>query len=251
MQRGTNLPAVGTFNHTVVLDVVRRSAEPLSRKEISATTGLALQTVRNAMEKLVADGLVVETGKRIRGRGKPEDLFELAADGRFALGVHLDPTIITFVILDLRGRVVAESMMHMPSVGTPEDIIVTIGVSLDRLIDESGVDRARVLGIGIATPGPLDTVNGIILDPPLLTRWRNVPVRAALRAATGFPVILDNGPNAAAVAEMWLGNEFVHDDFTFFYLGSGIGMGIVLDGQLRRGGAGRSRATGARRAPGG
>ncbi len=244
MRRGTNLPAVGTFNHTVVLDVIRRNTEPMSRKEISATTGLALQTVRNSVERLLADGLIAGAGKRINGPGKPEMLFELVADGRFALGVHLDPTIITYVILDLRGRVVAESTMHMPSVGSPEDVIRSIGAALDRLIDESGVDRARILGIGIATPGPLDPVNGVILDPPLLLSWRNVPVRDSLSAVTGFPVILESGPTAAAIAEAWLGNDVVHDDFAFFYLGSGIGFGLVLDGQVRRGWSGNAGSGG-------
>ncbi len=244
MRRGANLPAIGTFNHTVVLDVIRRTPEPVSRKEISATTGLALQTVRNAVEKLLADGLIERAGKRINGPGKPEMLFELAPDGRFALGVHLDPTIVTFVVLDLRGKVVAESMMHMPSTGTPEEVIVAIGDALDRLVDESGVDRSRILGIGIATPGPLDPANGTILDPPLLAGWRNVPVRDLLGAATGFAVILENGPNAAAIAELWLGNDGVHDDFAFFYLGSGIGFGLVLDGELRRGWSGNAGSGG-------
>ncbi|WP_426517524.1 ROK family protein [Diaminobutyricibacter sp. McL0618] len=244
MRRGTNLPAVGTFNHTVVLDAIRRNTEPVSRKEISATTGLALQTVRNAVEKLLADGLITEAGKRINGPGKPEMLFELNSEGRFALGVHLDPTIITYVVLDLRGRIVAESMMHMPPEGEPEEIIATIGAALDRLIDDSGVDRTRILGIGIATPGPLDPANGVILDPPLLPRWRNVPVRDALSAATGFPVILEGGPTAAAIAELWLGGAVAHDDFVFFFLGSGIGFGLVLDGQVRRGSSGNAGSGG-------
>lgn len=244
MRRGTNLPAVGTFNQTVVLDVIRRSSTALSRKEIAGSTGLALQTVRNAMQKLVADGLINDAGKRIIGPGKPEALFELASGGRYALGIHLDPTIITYVVIDLRGHVIAESSMHMPPKGLPEEIVLNMAAALDRLVDGSGVDRERILGVGIGAPGPLDPARGMILDPPLLQRWRNVPLRDLLGAATGLPVLLEGGPTAAAIAELWLGSEVFHDDFAFFYLGSGIGFGLVLDGVVRRGWSGNAGSGG-------
>ena len=81
---------------------------------------------------------------------------------------------------------------------------------------------------------------GIVLDPPLLDGWRDVPLRDALRDATGLPVLLEKDVNAAVVAELWSSGESARDDFAFFYLGTGIGVGIALGGEVFRGSSGNA-----------
>ncbi len=87
--------------------------------EISAATGLSAQTVSNITRHLIQQGLVVEAGKQIVGPGKPRRRLRLAADGRYAIGVHGDPAIITSVVLDLVGNVVARSDRPFPPTRSP------------------------------------------------------------------------------------------------------------------------------------
>ncbi|NDL55504.1 ROK family transcriptional regulator [Phytoactinopolyspora mesophila] len=234
MRRGSNLPRVGDFNQAVILDTIRRSAEGLSRVELVEATGLSSQTVTNICRKLLGTGLITEAGKQSSGPGKPRTILRLQPAGRFALGVHLDPAVLTFVILDLVGNVVAHAQRPTPKVTDPDQVIAGMAETLHQLVDEADVPADRLLGLGIASPGPIDVVRGVVVDPPLLFGWRDVPLRAALNEATGLPVLLDKDVTAAAVAEMWAGGSG-SGSFVFFYLGTGIGTGMVVRDSVLRG----------------
>jgi predicted NBD/HSP70 family sugar kinase len=240
MRRGTNLPAVGSFNQSVVLDLIRRVRRGMSRVEIAERTGLALQTVSNASRRLIEDGLVVEGDKQITGPGKPRVILELDPLSRYAVGVHLDPTIITCVLLDLRGDIVAHRQVRTAAAATPSEILAQIAETIDGLIDAAAVSREKLLGVGIAAPGPIDSARGAIVDPPLLEGWKDVPLRDAIGEATGLPVVLEKDVIAAAVAELWTAGDDAREDFAFFYIGTGIGIGIALDGDVVRGSSGNA-----------
>lgn len=234
-RRGTNLPRMGDFNQAVILDAIRRSGSGLSRVELARATGLSAQTITNIARRLIEGDLVREAGKESRGPGKPRTILRLNPAGRFALGVHLDPTVMTFVMLDLTGAVVTRARKRTPTVTDPRRIIAHIASAINTLIHESGVDRERIAGLGIAAPGPIDSARGTVVDPPHLSGWHRVPLRDALAEATGLPALLDKDVTAAAVAEMWAGGPSGRGSFIFFYLGTGIGAGLVLHDEVVRG----------------
>lgn len=234
-RRGTNLPAMGDFNQSVILDAIRRSPTGLSRVELAHATGLAAQTISNICRRLLDNGLIVEAGRKSLGPGKPRTILRLNPVGRYAVGVHLDPTVMTFVLLDLTGTAVAHERRRTPTVTDPNRIIAQIGSSLTKLIDKSGVARDKIGGIGIAAPGPIDRLRGTVVDPPHLAGWHRVPLRDALAAATGLPAVLDKDVTAAAIAEMWAGGANGVGSFIFIYLGTGIGAGLVVQDEVVRG----------------
>ncbi|MFE4670462.1 ROK family transcriptional regulator [Streptomyces sp. NPDC056716] len=235
IRRGTNLPRMGDFNEAVILDAIRRESRGLSRVELAAATGLSAQTVSNICRRLIDGGLARETGKRRAGSGKPRTVLQIDAGGRFAIGAHLDPAVITYVVLDLLGRVVAHRREPTPHVVDPDRTMAEISASIHALVTSSGVPSERILGLGIAAPGPLDPVAGLLVDPPELEGWGRVPLRDFLGAQTGLPVLLDKDVIAAAIAERWAGAAAHTGDFLFFYLGTGSGMGLVVDDTVLRG----------------
>lgn len=234
-RRGTNLPRMGDFNEAVILDSIRRSRAGLSRVELAVSTGLSAQTISNICRRLIARGLVVEAGKASIGPGKPRTILQLHSGGLYALGVHLDPAVMTFALLDLRGAVVTTSRQRTPIGSDPALIVTTIATEIERLVAQSGVDRAKIAGLGVATPGPIDPKLGTVVDPPHLLGWHRVPLRDALASATGYPVFVDKDVTAAAVAETWAGGPSGSGSFVFFYLGTGIGAGLVIDDEVVRG----------------
>ena len=240
MRRGTNLPAVGGFNQAVILDLIRREPAGMSRVELAARSGLSSQTVSNVTKRLLDDGMIVEAGRQISGRGQPRVILQLDSTSRTAIGVHLDPTVITYVALDLRGEVIGHARERTPEATRPDEVIASIAESIGALIRSAGLDRARILGIGIAAPGPIDMDRGVIVDPPLLEGWRDVPLRDALGDATGLPVVLEKDVSAAVVAELWTRPGEAHDHFAFFYLGTGIGIGLAVAGEVVRGATGNA-----------
>ena len=243
-RRGTNLPAMADFNQSVILDAIRRSATGLSRVELVTATGPSPQTISNITRRLLDNGFIEEAGKTGTGPGKPRTMLRLNPGGRYALGVHVDPTVVTFVMLDLTGSVVRRSSFPTPAVMDPTLIIERIVEALEQLIDDSGVPRERIGGVGIAAPGPIDNVLGTVVDPPHLVGWHRVPLRDALQSGVGLPSILDKDVTASAIAEMWAGGESGLGSFAFFYLGTGIGVGLVMHDEVVRGSSGNAGEVG-------
>jgi len=233
-RRGTNLPKMGDFNQSVILEAIRRSGEGLSRTELVTATGLSAQTVTNITRRLLDEELIAEAGRTISGPGKPRTTLRLNASSRLSIGVHLDPSILTFVLLDLAGFVVAHRTAKTP-VNDPRRIIEKMAQVIEQLIEDAGVDRERIAGIGVATPGPLDAIRGSVIDPPKLHSWHRVPLRDSLAEATGLAVTLEKDTTAAAVGELWTGDDPPGASFLFVYLGTGIGAALVLDGDVVRG----------------
>lgn len=235
MRRGSNLPAVGGYNQTLVIDLIRRSGDGVSRVELAARSGLSAQTLSNVTRRLIDEGLVREAGKVGSGPGKPRTLLQLDATARYAVGVHLDPAVITYVVLDLDGHVVARARSRTPRGIRPAETLERLAASIRAIVDDSGVDPARIIGVGIASPGPLDAEHGRVFDPPLLADWHDVPLGDALAVSTGYPVLLEKDVTAAMIGENWIDVEDRLRNSMFCYYGTGVGAGLTLEGAVVRG----------------
>lgn len=235
IRRGTNLARVGDFNQTVIIDLIRRAPEGLSRVELAAATGLAAQTVSNITRRLLDLDLVREAGRQNVGPGKPRTILQLNPAGRYAVGVHLDPAVTTVVLIDFVGRVVSRMEVSSAAIASPDPTVRDIAATVTRVVDEARVDGTRLLGVGIATPGPVDLPRGAVVEPPHLPGWADVSLRGSMVRETGLPVVMQKDVIAAAVGESWAGGRQGSGDFAFVYLGTGVGASIVIDGEPLRG----------------
>jgi predicted NBD/HSP70 family sugar kinase len=231
MLRGSNLPRLADYNQAVILDLIRRDPGQ-SRTDLQRTSGLSSQTISNITRRLIDADLIRESEPVDAGRGRPSIPLTVNGSGAFAVGVHIDPARLTILLLDVAGEVRHRRHVRTPQATNPGEVTALIAVTIGRLIREAGVDRDRVLGVGIAAPGPLDVRTGVVLDPPQLPQWRDVRLRADLHDATGLPVLLDKDVTASATAEL---RNSSGSDFLFLYLGSGVGASVVTGGQVLRG----------------
>jgi len=231
MLRGSNLPRLADYNQAVVLDLIRRDPGQ-SRADLQRTSGLASQTISNITRRLIDAEMISEQQPGDSARGRPSIPLVANGNGAFAVGVHVDPARLTIVLLDVAGEVRTAIQLRTPQGSDPGALTALIAVTTGRLIREAGVDRDRVLGLGIAAPGPLDVREGVVLAPPQLPHWRDVRLRSDLRDATGMPVLLDKDVTASATAEL---RKSAATDFLFVYLGSGVGASVVAGGQVLRG----------------
>lgn len=235
-QAGTNLPKVGQYNRAVVLDKIQL-AEGISRVEIAALTGLTPQTVSGIVRRLIAEGIVREDGARTSNGGKPRTLLRINADAGRAVGVHFDPVRLTCVVVDLLGRPLVMTQRPTPPRADPAQITAAMAELVDEALTTARVPRDRVLGLGLAAPGPIDQALGMIVTPPQLVNWTRVPLQRMLAEATGLPVTLDNDATAAAIGERWAGAGRGVANFAYFLLGTGVGGGLILGHQVHRGGS--------------
>src|SRR3954452_25604268 len=100
---------------------------------------------------------------------------------------------------------------------------------------QAGLDMGEIAAVGVATPGTMDIPAGIILDPPNLRPWQNVPVRQFVHDTFKIPTAFQNDANAAAFGEYWVGAGRDVKSMVMFTLGTGIGGGVILDDKVLEG----------------
>ncbi|AXG77901.1 ROK family transcriptional regulator [Streptomyces paludis] len=236
---GTNLPRVGDYNQAVVLDAIRTRG-PVSRVELAPLTGLTAQTVSNVVRRLLDAGLVSESGHAPSSGGKRRTLLSPRADGAYAVGIHLDPESAVVVVVDLVGEVLTGRRVRLTDPRDPQSVVEQSVRAARRLTARAEIDPARLLGTGIAAPGPLDGRAGAVIAPPNLPGWEYVPLLEMFGKATGMPVAMDNDATAAAIGERWIGGKRRAGSFFFIYMGTGIGSGVVLNNTVLHGDSGNA-----------
>jgi predicted NBD/HSP70 family sugar kinase len=234
MHMGTNLPKVGSYNRSVVLDAIQLG-NGISRVEIAMQSGLTPQTVSGIVRKLIEEGLVREDGAAPSSGGKPRAILRINAGARYAVGIHFDPSELTYVVADLSGHPVTTLRRPAPESAEPDTVIGEMAAAVRTVLSRSKVPREKVLGIGVGCPGPIDQERGMVVKPPQLFRWERVPIRQMLEERTAFPVTVDNDATAAAIGERWAGVARKAANFAYLYLGTGIGGGLFLGGHVYRG----------------
>ncbi|NUT99466.1 MAG: ROK family transcriptional regulator [Saccharothrix sp.] len=222
-----------------VLDVIR-AAGTISRVGLINATGFTGATISTVVRRLIDEGLVVETGRAESTGGKRRVLLQLNHASRYAVGVHLDHAGITYVLTNLGGAVVARISRPGAGATAPATVVERMASEVTALMDGVGVDRERVLGVGLVSPGPLGPAAGMGLTPPAMRKWEDYPLGQALERATGLPVVLDNDATAAALGEHWSGGIGGTAISAALYMGTGIGAGLVINGVTYRGTSGNA-----------
>lgn len=233
MRGGSNAITLRDSNRLAVLERIRLHA-PVTRAEIARDTGLTAAAVTNIVAHFLGEGLVVETGRRSRERGQPPVELDLAADGAYSIGLHLDRDLLSGVVVDLKGASLA-SVRRELSPPAPDEAVRLLAQLFEDLARRSGVEGDKLLGAGVVTVGPLDLENGTVRGPPNFPGWEDVPLRKLLQAECGVPVILENNATAAAIGEYWYGAGRGLANFLYVYIGLGVGGGLFIDNRVYRG----------------
>ena len=155
----------------------------------------------------------------------------LAAD--LAIGIDIGGTKIAGGVVNRRGEVLALVRAETPHRSTAPSVVEnTIVTVIDGLCEQVGTDRVAAVGVGAA--GFVAADRATVVFAPHLS-WRHEPLREALHARTGLPVVIDNDANAAAWAEARFGAALGRSDVVMVNLGTGIGGAILIDGRIYRG----------------
>ncbi|MBO0983510.1 ROK family transcriptional regulator [Rathayibacter sp. SD072] len=220
-------------SRALVVDLIRSSG-PISRVELTAATGLTQPAISMIVRKLLTDGIIRQTGSTSTG-GKPRQLLEINARARIGIGVQLGFESITLVATDTGGGVIARQQIDGAALASPEEVTERIVGAYEDFVRGTAIDRRSIAGVAAVAPGPIDQQAGRVLGPPTLHHWRDFPLRRALGAGIGAPILLDNDAAAAGIGEYWSRGVSRHRTFGTIYVGTGIGAGVVLDGALLRG----------------
>ncbi|MEV8393776.1 MULTISPECIES: ROK family protein [unclassified Streptomyces] len=233
---GVNQIDLGSFNECVVIETVRLSGT-ITRGEIAHRTGLTQQSVSRIARSLLDRGILIEDAQRRATSGKPRTPVRLCGTAAHALGIHIDPEVLTAVVIDLDGAIVRTRTRPVSADIDPAEFVERVAaLGRETLAEARGsVREDGFLGIGVAVPGPVDTASGTVLGPPLMSAWGDLPLLYLLQDHFPCPVLMEKDSTAAAAGERWIGRDRRARDFAYLYLGTGVGTGLYLNGDLYRG----------------
>ncbi len=157
-----------------------------------------------------------------------------------AVGVDIGGTKVALALVNEQGEISKQSKLKTDKSVEPAAMIQRIIEAIEQLLEEEELQADQISGIGIGSPGPLNSKAGVISCPPNLQNWKDVPIVEQVRGHFPVPVVLENDANAAAMAEKWLGAAQENQDFAYMTISTGVGAGLFADGKLLGGARGNA-----------
>jgi len=235
--KGSNINLVKTHNMSAILYTLLRE-EMVSRVELAERLSLSNTTITNLTAELLEQEIILEeqvetSGKRKRV-GRPRRMLRLIPNARFSIGVHIGVGMFRVAVTDLIAEIIYYQMTKFDLDTPSEDVISKVAENIELIIQESGVDRANVIGIGVGASGLVNYISGVNVLAPRLG-WKDVPIQYLLESHLDLPVSVDNNVRSMALGEAFFGAYRGVGSLAFVYGRIGVGAGFVVDGQLFRG----------------
>jgi len=220
------------INRQVVLNLLR-AHQPVSRAELARRLGMQRGALGRIVNGLIGEGLVREGDAGVTQRGRKPTLLHLDSRGRCGVAVDVRVTRTFLALTDLVGNEVSE-VRSFATDPTPAAFVDRLAREIRALLRDHP-EAGRCRAVGLAFPGMLDKSGGVVVQAPALG-WHDVPLKAPLSAAVGLPVVMENAAKACALAQIWdVRGDAPPGDLVFVSVSDGVGVGIVIAGEILRG----------------
>lgn len=236
MTHATNAASMRDSNRKLILNLLR--LDPMSRADLAEKTHLTRASITLIMDDLIADGLVEEVSTiESDALGRKRTRLALCHNARFAFGVSLHRRRCYVGLSDLYGDTVHE--VDFPTEGFSwSDITDKIVNEIINIKNQSCIPDEKILGIGVSAPGPVDYIEGRILNPHNFGNWKDVPICEILTKRTGYTALLERDSAARTLEERFFGAARDSADFMLVQIGGGVGAGVMTRDKLYRGSRG-------------
>jgi len=218
-----------------------RSSGPISRTSIAKATGLSQLTVNQIANGLLQVGHVIEERGDARScpsrRGRRAGFLRFNASNGYVLGIDIAPSAVVVLVADLNGKIVADEERRIRRRGQSQALFPLVRMAVKTALRRGGVSRSQVLAAGVGVPGRVDPLSGRISFVPALPGLRSLILRRHLRSLA-CPIVVENDMHLAILAERGFGSAKADDNAVYLHLGVGIGLGILVHGEMFRGAAG-------------
>ena len=235
---GSNIQNVKLQNRILVLKYIAAS-DGITRLDLSRLTGLSKMTVGNIVAELLCTGLVKEdsTVQETGSSGRKPQLFRLSDRSVCICGMLIKRKFCQIILTDLGGHIFFQKDCPYVTLRSNQHL-----VDMMKTLYQScaAFTSRRIIAIGVACVGPLDSSTGYILKPPFFSGIENLPIVEEIQAFSGLPTFLVNDATAGALSEKMFGLGASIDNFAYLHIMNGIGMGMVLNNTLYDGDSGQS-----------
>lgn len=221
------------YNRKLFLRLLRQ--EEMSRAQIARATGLTRACTSLIADELLQEGIVEESAPVSTQRGRAPIPLQLRGNAGYAVGVYLNRDGCTAGIVDMRGRVLEQERIRLDEQLPAAQKLPPLVEAVNRMLQTTGVEREKVVGVGISAPGPLDGEGGRILNPPRFDIWHHTDIGPLLQKQLSLPIYLEN--NASCLARYNLGKPEAQgsENFLLLLVDSGVGSGVISGGKVLKG----------------
>jgi glucokinase len=212
-----------------------RQAGQLTRRDIAERLELSFSLSSNLTNDLLARNLIRETGRSESIGGRPADLLSISPDGGYAVGLEISGTSQRGVVVNLCGEVLVNRLEAVPDFTDHEGIVNDLENFINQVIEQSGIQKKCILGVGVGLWGMVDPTTGIVgywTETPSWTRiWLDFALKDALKARLPYPHIsVDDMIRMRGIAEVQYGGHPKGEDFVYVLADSAIGIAIIING---------------------
>lgn len=230
-----NRKLIRAINRTAVLNTIKTYG-PISRTDIAKTTGLSGATITGITGNLIEKGLIIETDEGDSSGGRRPILLMINPHGGYVIGLKLSEDHITGALTDLESTVIV-SKTHTLRSREINPVLDNLVKVVYQLVEKANIENHLLIGVGVGLAGIVDANKGILRNSPIFG-WQDVPLFEELQSRLNVPVFIDNDVNTLTITEQWFGIGQGVENFITVTIGRGVGMGMVLNGQIYLGGAG-------------
>ncbi len=231
-----NQQVVKRNNKSLVLQMII-DKEPISRADIAQVTGLNKGTVSSMVNELLEEELIYESGPGESSGGRRPVLLHFNKVAGYAIGIDIGVNYILSVLTDLKGNIIIEKNQLIQDSSFPA-VKELVKTGIQSLLHEMPQSKYGVVGVGMGVAGIVDKEGMVLLAPNL--GWKYVTFKAEIEDEFKLPVMIENEANAGAYGEKQFGAGQHHENIIYISAGIGIGVGIILNGELYQGNNGYS-----------
>lgn len=229
---------VKNINKHAVLDLIRFTPGGISRAELAQHMDLSRAAMTAIVNGLLESGVIRESESRSGHNGRPPIILEINPARGFVAGIDMGASHLTVILADFSAQVIDEIEVPFNIASSPE---TCLGQASDLLLDilkKHELTASSLSAIGLGVPGPIDSEAGMVFAPPIMPGWDGYPIQANLEKKWNLPVSLNNDAELGAIGEWAYGAGRGENFLAYIKVGTGIGAGILLNGQIYRGATG-------------
>jgi N-acetylglucosamine repressor len=228
-----NRDLIKAMNRNLLLNIIRRE-RTVARRHLTDISGLSVGAVSGLVSELLVQGWLLEQEDDAETGGRPRTMLRLNPDAGCALGLKLMENRVVAAVTNFETDVLYYRDYHFDFDDDPANLSKILASVIEIALVEAQVDRSRLFGIGIGLAGVIYAQTGIVHHSPFFG-WRDVPLAKLIEQRTGLPVYVENDVNTLTITEQLFGAGYNRNHFVVVTVGRGIGMGMVINGQLYQG----------------
>jgi predicted NBD/HSP70 family sugar kinase len=235
MSKGSNSSGLRRYNERVLINFLRKLGQA-SKLELSRLSNLTPQAVTRIIDDLEDAGLVEQKGKIQRGLGQPSTMYAINPTGAYSIGVNVGRSDIQVLLMDFGGNLVGK-IAHEFDIPEPDFLLDKIEQAINYFeASLNPENKKRLVGVGLAMPWFMGAwKKEVNMSDELAERWYNIKFDLEVSKRTHLPVLMENDCSSAAIAELQFGRGSELQNFLYVFIGTFVGGGVVLHGNLESG----------------